>query len=79
MSLKVQGTIITTKFYILKLGGCDIMLGVQWMRTIGPNHLGFSSIAMQYSFLGQKIMLHGLNLTDLATFLHIICGISRIL
>jgi hypothetical protein len=50
VSLKGQGTIITTKFYICTLGGCDF-------RT---NHLGFSSIAMQYSFLGQKIMLHGL-------------------
>jgi hypothetical protein len=26
--LKVQGTILTKEFYILTLGGCDIVLGV---------------------------------------------------
>jgi len=28
VSLKVQGVVLTTEFYILMLGGCDMVLGV---------------------------------------------------
>ncbi|KAJ0034812.1 hypothetical protein Pint_25680 [Pistacia integerrima] len=33
--LSVQGIPIVTYFYLL-LGGCDIVLGIFWLQTLGP-------------------------------------------
>jgi len=32
----MQGNIYHIYFYVLTLGGCDIVLGVQWVNTLGP-------------------------------------------
>jgi hypothetical protein len=64
VSLKVQGVILTTEFYILTLGGCDMVLGVQWLRTLGPIIWDFLQLTMQFSFLGKTIIWKGLNSAD---------------
>jgi hypothetical protein len=47
--LKVQGNTIVTNFYIITLGGCDIVLGVEWLQTLGPILWDFSLMTMVYS------------------------------
>lgn len=32
----MQGTIFTTEMRLLPLGGCDMVLRVQWLSTLGP-------------------------------------------
>lgn len=32
----VQGQVFTTECFLLPLGGCDIVLWMQWLRTLGP-------------------------------------------
>ncbi|KAA8550255.1 hypothetical protein F0562_001939 [Nyssa sinensis] len=32
----IQGTTFTTDMRLLPLGGCDMVLGVQWLSTLGP-------------------------------------------
>jgi len=34
--LKIQGLLFKADFYVLSLGGCDMVLGVEWLRTLGP-------------------------------------------
>jgi hypothetical protein len=35
--VSVQGNIFCSEFFVLTLvGGCDVVLGVQWLRTLGP-------------------------------------------
>lgn len=34
MSMKVQGNNFCTEFYVLTLGGCDLVLGIQWLRRV---------------------------------------------
>jgi hypothetical protein len=36
VSLKIQGHHFSTNFYLIPLGGCDVVLGVDWLRTLGP-------------------------------------------
>ena len=42
------------------LGGCDVVLGAQWFRTLGPILWDFVEIWMQFSINGTKHTLRGL-------------------
>lgn len=63
VSLKVQGHSILTDFYIIALGGCDIVLGVQWLKTLGPVLWDFSRMTVQYTHLEIPTLLMGLSST----------------
>jgi hypothetical protein len=63
--IKVQGVTITSEFYVITLGGCNIVLGVACLRTLGPIIWDFLLITMQYSFNGKSILLTGLHPTSL--------------
>lgn len=47
--IKVQGNLILTDLYVIPLGGCDVVLGVTWLRTLGPILWDFWVMTMQYS------------------------------
>ena len=34
--LSLQGNSIFVDFYLLPLEGCDVVLGAQWLSTLGP-------------------------------------------
>jgi hypothetical protein len=36
VEIKIQGFSFRTDFFILPLAGCDAVLGVQWLHTLGP-------------------------------------------
>lgn len=36
VKLFVQGLDVIAKFYVLPLGGYEVVLGAQWLRTLGP-------------------------------------------
>ena len=46
--------------FSLPLGGCDVVLGTQWLRTIGPILWDFAELWMQFSINGTKHTLRGL-------------------
>ncbi|XP_042973080.1 uncharacterized protein LOC122304883 [Carya illinoinensis] len=58
--LKLQGTHITTFFYLLKLGGCDLVLGVAWLQTLGPILWDFAKLTMEFGGRDGKQVLKGL-------------------
>ncbi|GMP36782.1 hypothetical protein CsSME_00008793 [Camellia sinensis var. sinensis] len=35
LSLMAQGTLIKVNIFLLTLGGCEAVLGTQWLRTLG--------------------------------------------
>ena len=35
--------------FSLPLGGCDVVLGTQWLRTLGPILWDFAELWMQFS------------------------------
>lgn len=65
VTVKVQGKKLSTNFYVLTLGGCDMVLRVQWLRTLGPILWDFLKMTMAFSHLGNKVLLYGLSPTEL--------------
>lgn len=36
VSFKAQCTQFQSPFHLLKLGGCDMVLGIKWLETLSP-------------------------------------------
>jgi hypothetical protein len=66
VTLKVQGYSISTTFYLIVLGGCDMVLGVEWLSTLGPILWDFSLMTMQFTVMGNTTKLTGLTPTGLS-------------
>lgn len=44
--------------YLLVVGGCDIVLGVQWLSTVSPVLWDFQLLTMQFSKNNKQYKLH---------------------
>nr|GEV00916.1 hypothetical protein [Tanacetum cinerariifolium] len=44
---------------LLPLGGCDIVLGVQWLSTLGDIKMNFQKLRMEFKYQGRKVALRG--------------------
>ena len=42
------------------MGGCDIVLGVEWLRTLGPILMNFKELTMQFDHEGQQYKFQGI-------------------
>jgi hypothetical protein len=42
------------------MGGCDIVLGVEWLRTLVPILMDFKELTMQFQQEGQRYQFQGL-------------------
>ncbi|XP_042987252.1 uncharacterized protein LOC122315435 isoform X1 [Carya illinoinensis] len=58
---KIQGSKFPVPFHVLSLGGCDVVLGVQWLKTLGSITWNFLEMSMCFKWDGQAIKLQGLN------------------
>lgn len=59
VTLTLQDVSITTDFFLIALEGCDIVLGAQWLRTLGPILWDFSQLSMKFSLNGSDYILKG--------------------
>ncbi|XP_042944714.1 uncharacterized protein LOC122278600 [Carya illinoinensis] len=62
VNLKVQGTSFKPSLYVLDLAGCDFVLGVQGLETLGPITWDFSKLLMSFKHEGKLTELQGLKL-----------------
>ena len=60
VSLLMQGHSYTIDFFILTLGGCDVVLGVQWLRTLGPILWDFLKLQMAFTIMNKPRRLQGM-------------------
>ncbi|XP_035545954.1 uncharacterized protein LOC118348438 [Juglans regia] len=58
--LSIQSIPFTVDFLTLPLGGCDAVLGIQWLSTLSPILWDFVNMSMQFQCNGQEISLKGL-------------------
>jgi hypothetical protein len=46
--------------FAIDMGGCDIVLGVEWLRTPGPILMDFKELTMQFNQEGQQYKFQGI-------------------
>ena len=52
--------------FSMPLGECDVILGTQWLRTLGPILWDFVELWMQFSINGKKHTSRGLKTGSLS-------------
>jgi hypothetical protein len=48
--------------FAIDMGGCDIVLDVEWLHTLGPILMDFKALTMQFQQEGQQYQFQGLTL-----------------
>lgn len=56
--LIVQEHEFTVTLRVLPVSGAEVVLGVEWLRTLGPVVTNYTSFTMQFSHEGKPINLH---------------------
>lgn len=56
---EMQGTIFQADMRILQLKGCDMVLGIQWLATLGPVKWDFKNLCMEFVLNNKRHVLRG--------------------
>jgi hypothetical protein len=56
---------LKTHMFSIEMGGCDIVLGVEWLRTLGPITMDFLELYMSFKKDGHSYTLKGLKVGSL--------------
>jgi hypothetical protein len=51
---------LKSHMFSIEMGGCDIVLGVEWLRTLCPILMEFKELTMQFQQEGQSYQFQGL-------------------
>ena len=46
-------------FHVLPICGADLVLGVQWLKTLGPVLTNYTTLTMKFMVAGHLVELHG--------------------
>ncbi|XP_074352895.1 uncharacterized protein LOC141692051 [Apium graveolens] len=68
LTILIQGYKITTDFFVLPIAACPLVLGVQWLKTLGPVEIDFQNFTMGFRQGGTTHKLQGLQGTELTAF-----------
>lgn len=55
----IQGISITTDLYLVSMADSNVIMGIQWMKTLGPIISDFSEILMTFQWEGQTVKWRG--------------------
>lgn len=55
----LQQTKFSADVLVLPLGCCDLILGIQWLTSLGPILWDFNKLQMEFSMEGKKFVLRG--------------------
>ena len=59
----LQGHEFLVHLHVLLMGGCDLVLGTQWLGTLGVIQWDFKLLTMSFSYNYRQVMLKGLRST----------------
>lgn len=58
----IQGNTFLADFFVLSLGGCDVVFDVHWLRTLGGILWYLLNLSMSFSLFKISIILKGLKM-----------------
>ncbi|GJY93093.1 retrotransposable element Tf2 [Tanacetum coccineum] len=58
---QLYGQTFTTDVMLIPLGGCDMVLGIQWLSTLGDIKCNFKELKMRFLYNNTKVCLRGTN------------------
>ncbi|RWW69953.1 hypothetical protein BHE74_00022407 [Ensete ventricosum] len=67
VKLSLQEQDIVADFFLLPLDGLDIVLGIDWLSTIGDIFWNFSKLTMKFFRKGKQVVLQGSPATTTTT------------
>jgi hypothetical protein len=56
---------LKSHMFSIDMGGCDIVSGAEWLRTLGPILMDFKELTMQFDQEGQKYKFQGITIDSL--------------
>lgn len=60
LTIVIQGHSVTADYYILPVAACQVVLGVQWLATLGPIETDYKKLMMIFQKGGYPCTLHGM-------------------
>ncbi|KAH9301200.1 hypothetical protein KI387_012783, partial [Taxus chinensis] len=60
IKLAMGDYILNSPMYAISMGGADIVLGVQWLTTLGTIEMNFQGLFMRFHSEGRTFELRGL-------------------
>ena len=68
LTIFIQGLPMTTDFYVLPVAACQLVLGVQWLATVGPIEMDYTQLTMTLCEKGVTHIFHGLKNNGIKAF-----------
>ncbi|KAJ0042453.1 hypothetical protein Pint_17422 [Pistacia integerrima] len=65
LTLTIQGLPVTANYYILHVTACELVLGMQWLATLGPIKTDYKQLTMNFNMAGTSHKFHGLGRTGI--------------
>ncbi|GJR93699.1 reverse transcriptase domain-containing protein [Tanacetum coccineum] len=77
LTIVIQGYVVSTDFFVLPVAACPIVLGVQWLKTLGPVEMDYEQLTIGFRLAGSSHKLRGLKGFELAALkAHELMGIQ---
>ncbi|GJY69458.1 transposon ty3-G gag-pol polyprotein [Tanacetum coccineum] len=77
LTIVIQGYVVSTDFFVLLVAACPIVLGVQWLKTLGLVEMDYEQITIGFRLAGSSHKLRGLKGFELAALkAHELMGIQ---
>lgn len=64
---QMKGLLFIADVFLIPLGSCDLVLGVQWFSTLGKVQFDFTAHTIDFCWKGKQILLRGAVSTPLFT------------
>ena len=68
--MNIQGQIVTTDYYILRVTAFQLVLGIQWLETLGPIEMDFKRLTMGYKKHGDTYTLQGMKKVNIGALIN---------
>lgn len=57
--MDIQDTQFTIDLHVLQIAGANVVLGVQWLKSLGPILTDYNSLCMKFFHEGRLVELKG--------------------